>query len=447
MKSYRPAYHYLPRKNWINDPCGLIQYHGTYHLYYQHNPNGDYWGDMHWGHAISKDLVDWQEQPIALHPDLTHGEDHCFTGCGGRLPNGRPVFYYTSISHQRPPEQWLAFPEDDTLSAIHQTAENALRLSMHGPEMKISEWRDPNVIPYKGGYLMVLGCQLDDHGASLLYTSEDGIHFTYHSVLAQADGSEDRSWECPNFFPLGDKYVLLYSPYRHPVYIVGTLTDDLRFFPESKGILDESGHEGHYAPQTFKDEQGRQLLMNWLTERSRGIWKGIEGWAGCQGLPKELYLDGNILKMRIIPEIEKLVVSREIKQLPLSRYEAGEQYRVQIDAVLEEDGSVEVELLSTADGKEKTMICVHGNGRMVVDRLHSSVHPTHHSLLERRISLPDGQATLEIYVDHSVIEACGNGEWISTRVYPASEDAVGLAVGLKAAKGSCTVSQMRACEK
>ena len=108
MKDYRPGYHYRASQNWINVPCGLIQHQGVYHLYHQYNPHGDQWGDMHWGHAVSEDLVHWSEQEIAMMPDVSHGEEHCFTGCGYHLPDGRPAFFYTSIDHRRDPEQWMA---------------------------------------------------------------------------------------------------------------------------------------------------------------------------------------------------------------------------------------------------------------------------------------------------------------------------------------------------
>ena len=452
MKDYRPGYHYRPRENWINDPCGLIHHQGVYHLYHQYNPHGDLWGDMHWGHAVSSDMVNWKEQEIAMKPDEANGEEHCFTGCGYHLPDGRAAFYYTSIELKRDPEQWIAYPQDDALSAITQTREGAMTIPMHKPEMEVSEWRDPSILPYKDGYLMVLGCRLsvngDEHtGAALLYTSKDGVHFTYHSILARGDGSDERSWECPNFFKIGDKHVLMYSPYRQPLYIVGTLTEDLRFIPEGRGTADESGQEGWYAPQSFRDEHGRQLIIGWMTERSRGTWDGIKGWAGCMSLPREVYLENTVFKMRVIPEVEKLVASTEEGELPMKACTAGEQFRVIIDAELEADGCVACEVLATPDGEEKTVVTLHGDGRLVLNRGASSKYPTHHSILERRISMQGGKAHLEIYVDHSVIEIAGNGEWISSRVYPSREDALEAAFCVRGGKGHYALSQMNNCEK
>ena len=175
MKNYRPGYHFCPKKNWINDPCGLIEHAGVYHMYFQHNPNGDIWGDMHWGHATSRDMIDWHEEPIALAPDAANGEAHCFTGSAYHMPDGRAAFIYTSISEKRRPEQWHAWAADDGLGKLVQTADHALTMDMHDAALELTEWRDPNVLRRGDGYLLVTGgCirHADGRrgGAALLYT-------------------------------------------------------------------------------------------------------------------------------------------------------------------------------------------------------------------------------------------------------------------------------------
>jgi beta-fructofuranosidase len=97
----RPSYHFLPEKNWMNDPNGPIHINGDYHLFYQYNPNGDEWGSIHWGHAKSKDLIHWEQMPIALHPSPERGEDHCFSGCSV-IQDGRPVIIYKYRSGSDP---------------------------------------------------------------------------------------------------------------------------------------------------------------------------------------------------------------------------------------------------------------------------------------------------------------------------------------------------------
>jgi len=76
----KPAWHYRPEANWINDPNGLVHHNGWYHMFYQYNPHGDQWGDIHWGHTRSRDLLTWETLPIALTPAAAKGELHCFSG-------------------------------------------------------------------------------------------------------------------------------------------------------------------------------------------------------------------------------------------------------------------------------------------------------------------------------------------------------------------------------
>ena len=184
-----------------------------------------------------------------------------------------------------------------------------------------------------------------------------------------------------------------------------------------------------------------------MTERSRGTWDDIKGWAGCMSLPREVYLENTVFKMRVIPEIEKLVASTVEGELPMKHCKVGEQFRVIIDAELDTDGCITAEVLATPDGKEKTIVALHGDGCLVLDRGASSLYPTHHSILERRVSMPGGKAHLEIYVDHSVVEIAGNGEWISSRVYPSCDDAQEATLIIRNGTGCYALSQMNNCEK
>lgn len=160
-----------------------------------------------------------------------------------------------------------------------------------------------------------------------------------------------------------------------------------------------------------------------------------------------MYLENGVLKMRVLPEVDKLAASCEEGELPLCAHRAGDQYRLIMDAELAPDGSIACEVLCSPDGEEKTVVCLFGNGRLVLDRSRSSKHPVHKGLLERRISMPQGKAHLEIYVDHSVIEIGGNGEWISSRVYPSREDALELNVCISGGAGRYALSQMGSCGK
>ena len=138
----RPVWHFRPPANWNNDPNGTIFYKGWHHLFYQHNPYGSVWGHMHWGHARSRDLVNWEHLPIALWPSLEKGEEHIYSGGAILAADGRPHIFYTSIG-KRDPEQWMAIPADDDLIVWEKYARNPiLTLEAHGGR-KVYDWRDP----------------------------------------------------------------------------------------------------------------------------------------------------------------------------------------------------------------------------------------------------------------------------------------------------------------
>ena len=457
MYDYRPQFHYQPKQNWMNDPNGLVQYQGLYHLYYQYNPHGAQWGDIHWGHATSKDLIDWETKPIAMTPAINKGELHCFSGGCCIRKDQKPTFFYTSVGDEKHcrdakdgAEQWLAFA-DESLNTLTQTDEYALKLSMHNG-IAISEWRDPYVIPYKEGYLMVLGCRLGDRGACLLYTSEDSLHFSYHHVLAQAQDCDEYSWECPNFFPLEDKYVLLYSPCKSPMYKVGTLDSSLNFHVEAEGLLDPSGWEGFYAPQSFQDEAGRRILFGWMTDSSRGDWKGIEDWSGSQSLPREVTLgtDGHV-KMCSLPGLKHLQetavdVAIEPTQ-PFCGFQ-GNQFVIKGDMQISPSGMICFQVLKSSDGQEHTDVALSGDGILTVDRSASSLHQgTHHTKISRELNGFSGAAQLEFYVDHSIIEVCVNGEWISTQFYPAMTDSLAVEADVLEGKGQFSIGVMKKIKK
>ncbi len=115
----RPKYHFIAPANWMNDPNGPIYYKGEYHIFYQFNPYGAQWGNVHWGHAKSEDLVQWEHLPVALIPSVDKGETHCFSGSCIVIDN-TPTILYTSIGPSKPPatepEQWIATSSDDMVT-------------------------------------------------------------------------------------------------------------------------------------------------------------------------------------------------------------------------------------------------------------------------------------------------------------------------------------------
>ena len=285
----RPTFHVLPPANWINDPNGPIYHNGYYHMFYQHNPYGDDWGNMHWGHVRSKDLAIWERQPIALWPSKSLGEDHVFSGCATVNPKGELMIFYTSIG-PRKPEQWVATPEDDSLVKWKKHPKNPIMTEdLHG-DVKVSEWRDPFIFNVGKKTHMVLGGNTNaskgGQGSVFVYEAEndDLTKWKYQGVLFTHPDKNVANVECPLFFPLGKKWVLITSQGRPVHWFVGTLDEKtMKFTAETRGNCDAGNF---YAPNVTTSLTGRTLLWGWVQDFPKG-----RGWNGCLTLPRTLTID------------------------------------------------------------------------------------------------------------------------------------------------------------
>lgn len=307
----RPRYHFRPPAQWMNDPNGVIFHNGWYHLFYQHNPYNDGWGHIHWGHARSRDLVHWEHLPIALWPSLELNEAHCFSGCAALDGQGRPLLIYTSVPNQedgRPPfAQWAAVGDPDWIHWQKHPANPILALETHGGPPLEADWRDPFVFHEAGRAFLVLAGSYDDVAAVALYEAADAslTRWDYRGLLYQTPRSDARLLECPNFVRIGDKWILLTSPFRPVEYVTGRFdVGSLTFTPEQRGVLDPGATDApnYYATNILFDAAGRCILLGWV----RGFPAG-RGWNGCLALPRILTIgDDGHPRQQPIPELQRL---------------------------------------------------------------------------------------------------------------------------------------------
>ncbi len=319
---FRPQFHLLPRANWMNDPCAPRFHRGQYHMFFQYNPHAAVWGDMHWNHATSPDLIHWKHQPIALSPTPGSYDAYgCFTG--SVLPGAEvPTILYTGVTKAAPETirgeglhevQCMATSTDPNLRVWTKLDKPVI--ATPPPGLSVTGFRDP--CPWKDGdtwYLGVGSGFTKVGGAVLLYRSHDGRNWEYLHPLAQGTWNggtmsnpvdTGEMWECPDFFPLGGKHVLLYSVERKVFWEVGVFDkSDLKFHSETKGMLD---HGYYYAIKSMADEKGRRILWGWVEESRTADECLAAGWAGSMALPRVLTLgEDNKLRMDVPPEFASL---------------------------------------------------------------------------------------------------------------------------------------------
>jgi beta-fructofuranosidase len=422
----RPQCHLLPAANWMNDPNGPIYWNGNYHMFYQYNPNAAVWGDMHWAHALSPDMVHWRHLPIALAP-TPGGPDAagCFSGTAV-VDGNRVAVIYTGV---------VAAPEHDATlrDGVHTFKETQCQAFGSGGDlttwtkipqpviaappagMDVSGFRDPS--PWRRGdrWYMVVGSGIQGkHGAVLLYQSTDLRHWQYLHVVASGEDVGARSanpvdsgdmWECPELFPLGDKHVLIYSTQGKTFWQSGVLSPkEFVFHPEHRGMLDGGSY---YAPKTQLDKAGNRILWGWIMETRPVQDYSAAGWAGMMSLPRILTLDGDgQLNMQIAHQAEAL--RQKPQRFERSADEAHNQRQIASMRITDCCGEILcVTKLSTTAFELTIADLKMYSSHSWLSVGYDPAKPDQVMVDDKPVSVratPQGELELHLYIDGSVIE-------------------------------------------
>lgn len=424
----RQRYHFMAPTGWINDPNGLIFFRGQYHFFYQFNPYAAKWGAMHWGHAVSDDLVNWEYLPIALAPSESyddHKEGGCFSGSAIEH-DGKLYLIYTGVADHGEgfvQTQCLAVSKDGVL--FEKFEGNPVVTAPEGYDP--SSFRDPKIWKYKEDFYFLCGAKKDHLAQALLFRSRDIIHWEFVNVLYESRGDLGYMWECPDIFPLGDRYVLMFSPMgvyeRTTIYLVGDLDYRTgRFHPVTTGEIDW-GFD-YYAPQSLQDEKGRRIIVAWANGWDWMPWfkdwgpTFQEHWCGSFTLPREVRLCAdNTLQFIPVEEFqhlrhdEKRTAKAVIDTNAPYRFDSGDgiAYEALLDIDLTESTANQFELWLRCSDVHKTVVRFDlAKSMMWVDRnqadgwnngaSRSSIRLKDRSKLQ--IHLFVDQSSVEIFTDH-----------------------------------------------
>ena len=485
-EQYRPQFHFSPPQQWMNDPNGMVYYAGEYQLFYQYNPYANRWGPMHWGHAISHDLVHWDNLPIALFPDR-HGTifsgsavvDADNTSGMGSVsdPPLVAIFTYAPLLPENPPgedfqAQGMAYSLDRGRTWT-KYADNPVLANSQS-----RDFRDPKVFWDAAGKKWVMTLAVHDHVS--FYSSHDLKAWTHESDFGQDYGAHGGVWECPDLIEMPvagsseRKSVLLVSinpggPNGGSAtqYFVGRF-DGHRFEPDAAASSDKNSAAwidygtDDYAGSTWsgnKPGDDRQLFLGWMSNWQYANVVPTERWRSAFTVPRELSLvrTGAGLKLHSMPvaELATLRTQNSARARTVSN-------AVDLTAPESKTGLFELDLsLNTRRAHKVELVFSNGQNQRTVFRINKTEHryevdrtasgvvafsPSFAALQTAPIVQDAGHVTITALIDRSSIELfIDHGETVfTTIVFPSTPyTTIGLQADAPIEVGSSTVFGMK----
>lgn len=381
----RPEFHFTPAKGWINDPYGLVYRNGLYHLFFQYVPDSITWApNVHWGHAISLDMVSWVEQPFVIAPD--EDDDGIWSGSIAVDDNGHASLFYTSVKspdvnrgrvRMATPldEDWRRWRKGDIVVQVPD-------------QLHAVAFRDPFVFRDANQWRMLVGTSLAGGvAAASSFSSNDLRTWKFDGIAAHRSGDQRQPvwtgtlWECPQIFTIDERHVLVTSVWENDilhyvVYGVGSYQNGI-FEPSSWGQLTYG--TSYYAPSFYRDRDGRPGLIYWM----RGLLDTTAGRAGALSVPHLLHLDGDQLSSTPHPDLRRYATPADGESL----LDSTDAYLISWAA------SNNQELALTRDEEAVLRLKKEANRTLVISE-------------QGEVSLPPSDGPVTIVVDGPCIEIC-----------------------------------------
>lgn len=393
---YRPSYHFTPLYGWMNDPNGMVYKDGEYHLYFQYNPYGSKWGNMHWGHAVSRDLIHWDHLSPAIARDTL---GHIFSGSSVIDKNNTAgygknaiVALYTSASDKNGQIQCMAYSNDNGRTFTKYEGNPVLT-----PFDGLKDFRDPKVFWYEKGKCWYMIVSADKE--TRFYKSKNLKKWTYVSSFGNGLGQQPCQYECPDFFQLpvnGDKKNMKWIMTMNinpgcifggsaTEYFVGDFDGKNFTCPDAHDVKWLDYGKDHYATVTFSNTGDRVLALTWMSNWQYANLTPFKQNRGANALPRELKLfsidDKYYLSENVAPEVMALrKVTHDLGS------ETVDGTKELMGAAAGMDGAFEIEADITPDANGIAGIEISNNkreraivyfdmkkGRIVMDRTESGL--------------------------------------------------------------------------
>lgn len=319
--SEKQSFHVCAPIGWINDPNGFSEYQGEKHLFFQYHPYSTVWGPMHWGHMKTSDFIRWENLPAALAPDEAYDSFGCFSGSAVEW-KGKHVLAYTGVERRKEADeevkdyqmQCIAVGDGLEYQKIEENPVITGKMVPDGGSMV--DFRDPKIW-VDGDYIyMVVGNRAQDgSGQILMYRSANLKEWEFVTILDKSDNRYGKMWECPDFFSLDGKHVLIISPQEMEarenefhagdgsIYILGNYKKENSVFMEETVRALDMGFD-FYAPQTMCTSDGRRIMIAWMQAWCASWFDEKDGFCGMMTLPRELHIKNGILYQNPVRELE-----------------------------------------------------------------------------------------------------------------------------------------------
>lgn len=408
---YRPQIHFTPAKNWMNDPNGMVYVDGTYHLFYQYNPQGNGWGNMSWGHATSTDLFHWKEQAVALTRDelgdIFSGSAVIDKDNTAGFGAGAMVAFYTSASDAGQ-QQSMAYSTDGGKTFTRYVA---------NPVIKNNDdrQRDPKVFWHADSKQWIMSLAKGwSKGIEFFGSTDMKTWSKLSTFIVELPGRPNLQWECPDLLQFGDKWVLLVSV--NPggpilgsgmMYFVGDF-DGKEFKADALDypLWLDYGMD-NYAGVTWSNTADRKIMIGWMNNWSYAGDVPCSPWRSAMTLPRELKLTAfngkPLLCCPVVNEIDKIAGTWQNVGTTI---DAKDAYQLRLTLQLDKNSTI---TLSNSQD-EKYVIDINANARTLTAHRTAATGKTS---FNGSFSIPSMQAplniegetvTIDMFVDQSSVE-------------------------------------------
>ncbi len=436
----RPMFHVSTPIGWMNDPNGFSLFDDKYHLFFQYYPFDTCWGPMHWGHYITEDFVRWEMKPCVLAPDMDYDKSGCFSGTAIEK-NGKHLLMYTGVkeydeqdgSHIVRQTQCIAIGDGESYSKYEHNPVITADMLPEGSSK--ADFRDPKIWMDEQGFWALAGSK-DEQGSGqlALFYSDDALSWKFKKILDYNHNKYGEMWECPDFFSVDGRQVLIVSPQfmeadgmemfsgNHTIYFIGEYDGDNCSWTRDEAHMMDFGMD-FYAAQTLQAKDGRRIMIGWLQNWDNHLVPSDYKWSGMMTIPRELSIKDNRIIQKPVRELERY----RRNEISISNYrlESGQGETiisgikgrsVDLTVELSKCDFSEFQMMLAANEKHRTVLTYDKSKSLIsVDRSQSGMKKDFIASRSMKVDEMDGKVKLQILLDRNSVELFVNdGEQVMT---------------------------------